>query len=345
MTDAQKRLISAAQRVEKTLNEQPFPCLYPDCTELPILSHSQQEGGPLKVMQRGGKVYTIRRRMVTSFVDLSRSKDFLPPVCLTPVSKATTFAGFCNRHDTDLFSCLENVSHLTPGDMDQVLALYRRSMAFAVATRRYNLNQLLGMTVELPEAKDNPLLQATILNWGIMLRYDMDCTYRPSFDSDAAERLEFVWRVIPRNIGISCASGIPPLEDEAGDRLVGELIDYSTRTMKGPRPIVSFNVVPEVDRTHVVLIWDKQFLPYVNDVRVEISASDKTVVERFFNDALLNRSEDFTVSPDLWEGLSESERNAIRELIIPEHMRRKVEVPRLVSLDDIGPVVKMPSTS
>ena len=235
--------------------------------------------------------------------------------------------------------------YLTPGDMDQVLALYRRSMSFAVATRRYNLNQLLGMTVELPEAKDNPLLQATILNWGIMLRYDMDCTYRPSFDSDAAERLEFVWRVIPRNIGISCASGIPPLEDEAGDRLVGELIDYSTRTMKGPRPIVSFNVVPEVDRTHVVLIWDKQFLPYINDVRVEISASDKTVVERFFNDALLNRSEDFTVSPDLWEGLSESERNAIRELIIPEHMRRKVEVPRLVSLDDIGPVVKMPSTS
>ena len=163
--------------------------------------------------------------------------------------------------------------YLTPGDRDQVLALYRRSMAFAVATRRYNLNQLLGMTVELPEAKDNPLLQATILNWGIMLRYDMDCTYRPSFDSDAAERLEFVWRVIPRNIGISCSSGIPPLEDEAGDRLVGELIDYSTRTMKGPRPIVSFNVVPEVDRTHVVLIWDKQFLPYVYDVRVEISAS------------------------------------------------------------------------
>jgi len=345
VTDRQKRLIAAAQRVEKTMNEQPFTCLYPGCSELPIQSHSQQEGGPLKAIQRDGKVYTIRRRMVTSFVDLSQSGDCLPTVCPTPISKATTFAGFCNRHDTDLFSCLENTPHLTPGNMEQVLALYRRSIAFAVANRRYNLNQLLGMTVELPEAKENPMLRATILNWGIMLRYDMDCTCRPSFDPDAAERLEFVWRVIPRNIGISCASGIPPLDDEAGDRLAGEQIDYSMRTMKSPRPIVSFNVVPEDDRTHVVLIWDKQFLPYVNDVRADASSVDRDVLERFFNDALLNRSEDFTMSPDLWERLPKAERNTIRKLIIPEHMREKIDVPQLVSLDDIGPVVNMPLPS
>lgn len=173
----------------------------------------------------------------------------------------------------------------------------------------------------------------------------MACTYQPSFDSDAAERFEFIWRVIPRNIGISCASGIPPIDDEVGDKLVGELIDYSTGMMKAPRPIISFNVVPENDRTHVVLIWDKQFLPYVNDVRASASSLDKDVIELFFNDALLNRSEDFTISPDLWEGLSDSERNTIRELIIPEHMREKIEVPRLVSLDDIGPVVNTPLTA
>lgn len=345
MTDHQKRLIAAAQRVETTMNQQPFTCLYPGCSELPIQSHSQQEGGPLKTIQRDGKVYTIRRRMVTSFVDLSQSGDCLPTVCPTPISKATTFAGFCNRHDTDLFSCLENTPHLTPGNMEQVLALYRRSIAFAVANRRYNLNQLLGMTMELPEAKGHPLLQATIRNWEIMLKYDMSCTYQPAFDSDATERLEFIWRVIPRNIGISCASGIPPLDDEAGDALVGELIDYSTGTMKAPRPIVSFNVVPENDRTHVVLIWDKQFLPYVNDVRADASSVDTDVAARFFNDALLNRSEDFTMSPDLWEGLSKSKRDTIRELIIPEHMRDTIEVPQLVRLDDIGPVVNTPLTS
>ena len=112
--------------------------------------------------------------------------------------------------------------------------------------------------------------------------------------------------------------------------------------MKAPRPIVSFNVVPESDRTHVVLIWDKQFLPYVNDIRASASSYDKDVVEQFFNEVLLNRSEDFTMSPDLWEGLSGSERNTVRKLIIPEHMRGKVEVPCLVSLDDIGPVVDKP---
>ena len=345
MTDLQKRLIAAAQRVEKTMNEQPFTCLYPGCSELPIRSHSQQEGGSLKTIQREGKVYTIRRRMETTFVDLSKSSDCLPPVCLTPISRATTFSGFCNRHDTDLFSCLENVPHLIPGNMEQVVALYRRSIAFAVANRRFNLNQMLGMAQELPEIKDNPALKGTIINWRIMLKYDMACTYQPSFDSDAAERFEFIWRVIPRNIGISCASGIPPLDDEAGDKLVGELIDYSTGMMKAPRPIISFNVVPENDRTHVVLIWDKQFLPYVNDVRASASSFDKDVIELFFNDALLNRSEDFTMSPDLWEGLSDSVRNTIRELIIPEHMREKVEVPRLVSLDDIGPVVNTPLTA
>lgn len=342
MTDVQKRLLEAAQKVERVMNAQPFRCLYPDCDELPIQSHSQQKGGPLKAIQRHGKVYTLRRRMVTTFVDFARSCNCLPSVCLTPISQATTFAGFCNRHDTDLFSCLENVAHLTPGNIEQVLALYRRSIAFAVVNRRFNLNQMLGMVQELPELKYHPTFKSTIINWGIMLEYDMGCTYLPAFDSAVAERLEFVWRVIPRNIGISCASGIPPLEDEAGDALVGELIDYSTMTMKAPRPIVSFNVVPENDRTHVVLIWDKQFLPYVNDIRAEVSASDPEVFTRFFHDALLNRSEDFTMSPNLWEELPKSRQNTIRKLIIPEHMREKVEVPKLVSLDDIGPVVNVP---
>src|SRR5574344_930379 len=99
MTDLQKKLIAAAQRVEKSMNAHPFPCLYPGCKELPIQSHSQQESGPLKAIQRKGKVYTIRRRMETAFVDLSRSDDLLPPVCLTPISRATAFPGFCNQHE------------------------------------------------------------------------------------------------------------------------------------------------------------------------------------------------------------------------------------------------------
>ena len=341
MTDSQKKGLMACQKVAEALKEHRFSCLYPGCGEQSIMSHSQQKKGALKWIQQDGKVYAIKRRIDSYLLSNIQTGNTLPLYCEVPVSKATTFPGFCGRHDKDLFDVIEKPEGLTKDDPLQVLALYRRAIAYSLANRRNSLNVLLGIWKEtmkhgkLGNGSIDAELCKYILNWGIMLPYDIDYTLYPSFADDALGRLSWAWRVIPQNIGLSCVSGIPPLNDDEGDRLVGDLINYDTKTMKAPRPIVAFNIIPERDRTHIVLVWDKQFSAYVKKIEKNMSSSSPSEFERFINEIVLNRSEDFTMSPSLWNSLSYDEKTVVRQLIQPEHMREEMKTPRVIKISNV----------
>lgn len=305
------------------------------------MSHSQQKKGALKWIQQNGKVYAIKRRMDAFLLSNIQTGNTLPLYCEVPISKVTTFPGFCGRHDKDLFDVIEKPEGLTKDNPLQVLALYRRAIAYSLANRRNCLNELLGIWEEAKKCDKlgNGFIEMElckfILNWGIMLPYDIDRTLYPSFADDAENRLSWVWRVIPKNIGLSCVSGISPLNDDEGDRLIGDLINYDTRTMKAPRPIVAFNIIPERYRTHIVLIWDKQFSAYVEEIEKHMSSSNLREFEGFINEIVLNRSEDFTMSPILWNSLSRDTKTVVRQLIVPEHMRAKVIIPRVIKLNNV----------
>ncbi len=341
MTDSQKQGLMACQKVAATLKAHRYLCLYPGCGEQSIMSHSQQKKGALKWIQHNGKVCAIKRRIDAFILSNIQNGNTLPLYCEVPISKVTTFPGFCGRHDKDLFDIIEKPEGLVKDNPLQVLALYRRAIAYSVANRRNSLNELLGLWEETTKRGKmrNDLIEMElykyIMNWGIMLPYDVNYTLYPSFANDAVDRLSWVWRVIPKNIGLSCVSGIPPLNDDEGDKLVGDLINYDTGTMKALRPIVAFNIIPERDRTHMVLVWDKQFSGYVKEIEKHMSSSSLREFERFINEVVLNRSEDFTMSPSLWNSLSCDEKTLVRQLIVPEHMRRKEKIPRVIKLNDV----------
>lgn len=341
MTDSQKQGLNACQKVAATLSGHRFPCLYPGCGEQPIMSHSQQKKGALKWIQQNGKVYAINRRTEAFLLSNIQTGNTLPLYYEVPVSKVTTFPGFCSRHDKDLFDVIEKPDGLTKDNPLQVLALYRRAIAYSLANRRNRLNELLGIREETKKCDKlwNDFIEAElckyILNWGIMLRYDIDYTLYPSFADDAMDRLSWVWRVIPQNVGLSCVSGIPPLNDDEGDRLIGNLINYDAKTMKAPRPIVALSIIPEQNRTHVVLVWDKQFSAYVKEIEKNMSTSNVSEFEWFINEIVLNRSEDFTMSPSLWNSLSYDEKTGVRQLIQPEHMRGKGKIPKVIKVNNV----------
>ncbi len=175
-----------------------------------------------------------------------------------------------------------------------------------------------------------------MMNWGIMLPYDKLNYIDPCFSDDAVERIEWVWRVIPENLGVSCATCIPPLEDEEADQIVGELINYESRTMRGPRPLVSLSVVPERERTHIVMVWNKCIEKYVRVYAQFASSNDPQVFQGWLNDAIFNRSEDFTLSPSLWESLDEDKKIRIESLIMPEHLRKGMDVPLVLSINQVA---------
>lgn len=338
MTEIQKTILAACQRVKATMDNQPFPCLYPGCGETPIGSHSQQRGGALKWIARGDCVCAIRRNNLANFIDGFTKGGEQSGIKLQKLAEVTTFPGFCNKHDTSLFLCIEQSVGLTQNNPNQALALHLRAVSYVYAMQRYQLNWLVGMCDSLPRNLWNKyfyLQVKDVINWGIMLPHDKLHYIDPCFSDDAVEQIEWVWRVIPENIGVSCATCIPPLDDEDADRIVGELINYENRTMRGPRPLVSLSVVPERERTHVVVVWNKCIGKYVREYAQIASSNDPQVFQGWLNDAIFNRSEDFTLSPSLWESFDEDIKKKIECLIMPEHLRKGTEVPLVLSINRV----------
>lgn len=82
-------------------------CLHPDapsgCGDRIIRAHTVQKQGGLKAIAENGHVLSLKDRVRR----LQPSEPLLQPVSVG-VTSASTFMGFCNRHDTELFRPVEH---------------------------------------------------------------------------------------------------------------------------------------------------------------------------------------------------------------------------------------------
>ena len=102
--------IQKARRLEKLINEARFTalgdCLHPEapytCDGDTVRGHSVQKALLEKIMDSNHKVYAPRICLVPADGPFQLSK--------IPVRNASIFHGFCESHDTHLFSAIENNS-------------------------------------------------------------------------------------------------------------------------------------------------------------------------------------------------------------------------------------------
>ena len=148
----------------------------------------------------------------------------------------------------------------------------------------------------------------------------------------AVSRLKSLIR-LRKNIGVSCASSVTLFEDEAADAYVGEATDYKKMRLLRPRPLASLNVVPKDDCTHIIVAWHKRINSLVREFVTKLTSDDIAVFQESLNDVIFNRSEDYVLSPALWDSLSEELREACERAIVPEHIRGRLEsIPRVIDL-------------
>lgn len=83
-------------------------CLHPQasketCGNIIIKSHTLQRKGGLSKIAKDGHVYGISRRYADLF-----ATNGIPPVKLFGVKEASTYFGFCNKHDCSTFAPIDN---------------------------------------------------------------------------------------------------------------------------------------------------------------------------------------------------------------------------------------------
>jgi len=81
-------------------------CSHPDagprcCSERIVRAHTIQRGNGLSAISENGHVISVK----AAFQDLLKNEDLIPRE--VGINSASTFMGFCNRHDTEMFRSAE----------------------------------------------------------------------------------------------------------------------------------------------------------------------------------------------------------------------------------------------
>lgn len=293
MNRKERRLIMRELgKCQKQIRKMPFICLFPGCKDMAIKSHSQQKEGQLRSIARGGIVYAFGRNYYRSVKPEHIGKLELIP---TGITQASTFSGFCGYHDKELFTNLES-QPLVGNDPIQAVLFFLRAISFEYAQKRKGAI-FLKRFIEVTQGIIEPDLTkaTTFLKEGMQHFLDFDGPFylKAAFDTlgKNLDQLMTEWVIAPKNLMASCCCCLSPLRDNH--------IDYKIMHPDEPGPLVTFNLVPEHNQTHIIISWLKQDSKPTAWIRE--SVADAASLERLINECAIAESEDTCFSPNLWE--------------------------------------------
>ena len=317
-SEEQKKMLGTLEKAEKKF-EKRHRCMFPGCKEWAISSHSQQRGGQLADIAESGEVIAMNRSVLASIVKSDASTP--PPLDLSPVviSKASTFLGFCNNHDTEVFRDIE-LKPLIKDTPEQVLAFHRRAVAYELWNKSKQV--AIESAVAQPFLVDKPEL----------LRADEKFLWGSLWNSDPLFDIEYEWLVLERNIGISLTACIPCLTDLSFDSYMKSFYDPISKEYTTSRPCFTLSICPESDKTHIVMCWRKKDHTNVEHSRRQLI--DSKTRATFLNECIFVKSEDYCLRPSLWALLEETQRNQIIS-----HLRIQApltDIPRVLSDADVS---------
>lgn len=322
---AYRRAIDKAfGKAQKKVNNLRAQCFYPGCTLYAIDSHSQQKLGQLKTIAENGEVFGMQRNHYQTLKKLPDSRFLVR----TGIAVASTFKGYCAKHDQAIFSPIE-LRPLVPDDKEQAFILFVRAFSYEFAQKRKMLewktlilNDLRNIAAR--EALEN--IEAT--RDGIAAFFRQDAPYYMDSIFSALDNKDYsdfttVWKTVCNNIGVSSCCVYSPLLDQHETHM--------KETWGTPQPIVSFNLIPEELITHVVTTWLPNSGKFTNWINEEVET--KEGLELYINRCAITESEDTCIRPSLWESLSEKEQKEAEIAMFPDHMRGSLDsIPRIVSL-------------
>lgn len=315
-----KDIVSAAGKAQKKTDSTKHTCLVPGCSRHAILSHSQQRGGQLRAIARNSEVYAVEKNLYRAL----KKRRLIGTAIFSkiPIKHAATFPGYCDVHDSVIFSPIEK-KHLKCNNAEQAALLFLRAHSFEYLQKK---RVFIWNTHFLRETKG--LLDSEVIeNYrsrmaGIYqyLKFDAPFFFEKLFNALAHKEfdgIESSWVNIPVNLMVSLSCCMSPL--------MGRHIEYMEKNPDNIQPMVSFSVVPNISSTHVVVSWLREHSDLSSWMGSMLCNSDE--LEDFINQCIFGESEDVCISPFLWESLSDADQCLLAQAV---SFTRGLEMPALL---------------
>jgi hypothetical protein len=283
--------------IEKRINRKHYKCLLPGCDEVAIKSHSQQKERQLRSIARAGKVYALHRNYYQAF----KLKDFNSPsmMRLHGVGEASTFPGFCQKHDAEIFKRIDQ-ELITAHDKEQAFLLFLRSISYEYGQKRRSIEwnmQVSELMEELGNEEAARMVKTQAEGKNVFLKIDAPHYFEilwEAFESRSYDCIESCWLQIPKNIGLSSSCMFSPIQERK--------VRYAQLSSDDPQPVLNFNMIPFEGETFIVTSWlseHSEMASWVHEITV-----DSVLAEQFIHQAAFEESEDTCINPDLWEALN-----------------------------------------
>ena len=319
-----QQLAKIAASVEKILRDRTHPCLWPGCDSQAIRSHSQQKRGSLQAISEKGEVYAFKSDIAHIWANNG------PVISRVAISKASTFPGFCQTHDTSLFLPIEQ-GERHAGSKEQADLFFFRAYTYEY-TRKMRSVDWCCTFFEEGDRLEVPLDYSPALNYceeNLPFLQIEKYFYIGSFFFDPAFKTElcFKWRTIPGNLGCSVSCCFPPIDDKS-------LLEYANAHMNSLLPMVTFTLVPQANQTHAILGWHHSFSHLVQPIADRLMSQNLSVLECFINECVFTKTEDFCLNPTLWESTPESVKQQVCHAVRHEHYRGPIsEIPTIIRIE------------
>lgn len=285
-------------------------CLAPkplkkECSGKIIRAHSISKSASLKTIARNGHVYT----MSASVFSLEKSKGKIG-LELVGINRASTFTGFCQKHDKYLFKEMEDEEFVaTPC---QMFLLSYRSICREIFTKISSMAAFQKTT--MIENNDpaatmfrETFIEPMTIGTKAALR-DLERVkkkYDSSFFSRKFDDYLFYYVVLDYPIPVVTSGAIFPHNDFGGELLQ----DLSDENLEADE--VTFNAVKPNDGG-AFLFWGRNtsvtraFLKSFHEIDDDLKAST-------FINFVFTHCENICVSPEWWESLSEAQQIMLNE--------------------------------
>jgi hypothetical protein len=287
-------------------------CSHPDaspatCTGRVVKAHSLQRSGSLSRLAVDGHVYGLDAK------GMPDDRGIFPFVRIG-LNRASTFTGFCQRHDTEMFAPLETKPFTAK--KEQLFLLAYRAVAKEAFAKRFGIRMLpiLRLADVGKEPFEQYLVQEQLYQHeqlqSLSLR-DLETTmkdYAAIYRSGDFDRMSAYVVFADRKIGFATSGGVHPEFDFEGNSL--EALASTDRLDQ-----LTYSAIPFDDGSVFAFVWDWK----AGKSCIRLMQS----LDRFSNDDLANalirmtfeHFENTFADPRWWESLTPQERDALERRI------------------------------
>ncbi|HUS91432.1 MAG TPA: hypothetical protein VM695_06255 [Phycisphaerae bacterium] len=301
----------SVQELIEAAKQHSSECLHPaagtaTCAGGPVQAHSVREPD-LRRIARAGHVYAL----LPDFREQDPRGYRVPPK-LIGVRRASTFTGFCSKHDAETFARIER-EEIVP-DREQAFLLTYRALCREVWASSADLPFL---EVALDHLERDP--EAV---WAAARATEMVChvTYKHIWYDGWKSRLDrmllcgeyrragYFMAVLDECPPFLCAGWAPPIFDFAG-RFV-----QSLQSSPALPEYVALSVLPHPSGGLVALTWVGEPQGASSRLAQSLNKMPQPQILRAVMRFALAKTENLYFNPDWWEALAANERNSVLEM-------------------------------